>query len=335
MVGNNFFKIPPFQDAHMHFMIEGRQVNIDDYSCLIREYLSRGILSVADMGYKSGVGTEIKKVDYHGGRNPLRIRSAGRALSKKGTYGGFLGKGLTGKKEIKTAIEALARSGVDFIKIINSGIVSFCEKTLVTEGGFSMEEWQVLGEEADRHGLTICCHANTDRLIRQAVAFGVSSIEHGFFISKETLQEMFEKKISWTPTVFALLTIKPFLAEEEQRHLDGVVANHLKAVYYGASIGVKLQVGTDSGSKGVLPGESFMKELKLFREAGLSLEQVVSAACLGREEIEKGNYLLVEKNFIERGRVEDVFIKGIRVTDDLKKCPNFCAFNNGRITIEE
>lgn len=335
MGGNNFLKIPPFQDAHMHFMIEGRQADIDDYPRLTREYLSRGILSVTDMGHKSGVGTGIKKVVYPGGRNPLRIRSAGRALSQKGTYGGFLGEGLTGKKEIKTAIEALARAGVDFIKVINSGIVSFREKSLVTEGGFSTEEWQVIREEAGRHGLTIRCHANTDRLIRQAVAFGASSIEHGFFISKETLQEMVEKKVSWTPTVFALLTIKPFLTEEEQRHLAQIVANHLKAVYYGASIGVTLRVGTDSGSKGVRPGESFLKELKLFREAGLSWEQVVSAACLGREEIEKGNYLLVEKNFIDRERVEDVFIKGIRVTDDVKKDPDFWAVNNGWVRNEE
>ena len=79
---------------------------------------------------------------------------------------------------------------------------------------------------------------------------------------------------------------------------------------YAASIGVKLEVGTDSGSKGVRPGESFFKELRLFKKAGLSFEQILSAACLDQAEIEQGNYLLVENNFIETEKVEAVFIKG-------------------------
>ncbi|MGC1404021.1 MAG: amidohydrolase family protein [Thermodesulfobacteriota bacterium] len=315
-VDNHFLKIPLFHDAHMHFMVNGHQANLDDYSPLAREYLSRGILSVVDMGHKSGLGLEIKKSRHEGEWNHLRISSAGWALSKKGAYGGFLGKGITGEKEIKTAINDLTLAGVDFIKIINSGIVSFRENDRVAEGCFSKEDWKIIREEADRHHLKIRCHANTDRSIRQAIISGVSSIEHGFFVSQETLREMAEKDISWTPTASALMSIKSFLPEEGQRHLDQIMDNHLKAVYYGASIGVKLQVGTDSGAKGVKPGESFFKELQLFKKAGLSLGQIVSAACLPREEIEGGNFLLVEKNFIEQERVGVVFVNGDRVTDD-------------------
>jgi hypothetical protein len=312
----DFLIIPPFQDEHMHFMVNGGQVRTEDYMLLVREYLSRGILSVADMGHKSGLGLELKKNENRWGKDSLRIRSAGRALSKKGTYGGFLGKGIAGEKEIKTAINALVSAGADFIKIINSGIVSLHEKKRVTEGCFSMEEWKIIQGEAVRHRLKIRCHANTDRLIRQAIAFGASSVEHGFFISDETLLEMAAKNISWTPTAFALMSIRSFLPRDEQGQLDQILDNHLEAIYYGASRGVKLQVGTDSGAKGVRPGESFFKELKLFRKAGLSSEQIISAACLGREEIAKGNFLRVAKNFIDQERVEAVFIHTARVTDD-------------------
>jgi imidazolonepropionase-like amidohydrolase len=313
---HHFLKIPFFHDAHMHFMVNGVPAKLDDYSPIAREYLSRGILSVADMGHKSGLGLEIKKSGHEGERNHLRIRSAGRALSKKGTYGGFLGKGISGEIEIKTAINDLALAGVDFIKIINSGIVSLQGKNRVGEGCFSKEEWKVIREEAERHHLRIRCHANTDRSIRQAVTSGVSSIEHGFFISSETLREMAGKNISWTPTAFALMSLKSFLPEEEQRHLDQIMENHLKAVSYAVSIGVKLQVGTDSGARGVRPGESFFKELQLFKKAGLSSDQIISAACLPREKIEGENFLLVEKDFIERERIRFVFINGVRVTDD-------------------
>ena len=103
---------------------------------------------------------------------------------------------------------------------------------------------------------------------------------------------------------------KTFPFREEQVWIEKIVDNHLKAIYYGASIGVNLRVGTDSGSKGVRPGKSYFKELQLFKQAGLSLDQIIAAACLGREEMEKGNYLLVEKNFIEMEKVEALYING-------------------------
>ncbi len=309
---NNLLKISPFRDAHMHFMREGHPIRIDEGLALSAEYLSRGISSVEDMGHRNGLGWAFKKKSNRETTGFLKIYTAGQALYKKGTYGGFLGKGVSGEQEIKTAIKTVAEGGADFIKIINSGIVSLKETCPVTAGGFSPEEWKVIRDEAGRHDLTIRCHANSDRSIQQAVAFNVSSIEHGFFISEETLHRMLERKVSWTPTGIALLSIKPFLSREEQIWIEKIVDNHLKAVYYGASIGVNLRVGTDSGSKGVRPGKSFFKELQLFKQAGLSLDQIIAAACLGREEMEKGNYLLVEKNFIEMEKVEALFINGQR-----------------------
>lgn len=306
----------------MHFLRSGQPLDFTDFPPLRTAYLSRGIFSVEDLGQKNATGLEFK-AGLQRENSGFKIRTSGQALFKKGTYGGFLGKGVSGKDEITKTISALALAGVDFIKVINSGIVLPQGKNPVTEGGFSHEEWNVIREEAGRHELQVRCHANTDPLIRQAVAFGVSSIEHGFFISRETLHWMVEKKISWTPTVFALLSIKPFLSREERGLIEKIVDNHLKAVYYGASLGVKLQVGTDSGSKGVRPGESFFKELQLWKRAGLSFEQIISAACLGREEIEKGNYLVVKSDFIEKETVDAIFIgnRCYEINPAPKGCP--------------
>jgi imidazolonepropionase-like amidohydrolase len=286
---------------------------IDEGLSLSVEYLSRGIGLVEDMGHKNGLGWEFKKKTNRGKTGLLTIRTAGQALYKKGTYGGFLGTGVSGEQEIRTAIKTIGEAGADFIKIINSGIVSLQAACPVTEGGFSNDEWEVIREETGRRDLKIHCHANGDLLIRQALAFGVSSIEHGFFVSEETLHGMVERKVSWTPTGVALFSLKPYLSRDAQSQVEKIVDNHLKAVYDGASIGVTLRVGTDSGSKGVEPGKSFFKELQLFKKAGLSLDQILSAACLDWKEIEKGNYLLAEKNFIVQEKVEAFFINGRRV----------------------
>jgi imidazolonepropionase-like amidohydrolase len=313
----NFLIIPPFHDAHIHLMIDGHPATLDDCPFLSAEYFSKGILSLADMGHKSGLGLEFKKVSDRKSPFPMKVRSAGLALYKKGGYGGFLGKGVSGKMEIQAAIRSLTEAGVDFLKVINSGIVTLQQEKPVTEGGFSGEEWKVIQEEAGLNRLPIRCHANSDRAIRQAVDFGVSSVEHGFFVSQETLQAMVEKNVAWTPTAFALLSLKAILSGEEQKYLDRIIDHHLKNLDYAVSIGVKLQVGTDSGSRRVKPGESFFKELQLFKKAGLTLKQTLSAACLDHKEIEQGNYLLVENNFIEMESVEAVFMNGVQVQKEL------------------
>lgn len=174
------------------------------------------------MGHKSGLGLKFNKGFDRKSPFPIKVRSAGLALHKKGGYGGFLGKAVSGNEDIRSAVQALAQSGADFIKIINSGIVSLQEEKPVTEGGFSEEEWKVIQEEAGLNHLPICCHANSDRAIRQAVDFGVSSIEHGFFISQETLRVMVEKNVAWTPTAIAFLSLKAFLSPKNKTGLTGL-----------------------------------------------------------------------------------------------------------------
>jgi len=301
-------KIPPFRDSHVHCMQEGHPLRMEQGLAWSGQYLSRGIFYVEDMGHKSCLGVAFKKQLQENKQASLNIRSAGQALYKKGTYGGFLGKGVDGIAEIRTAVQEIVRGGADFLKIINSGIVSFQEKgPVVTPGGFSNEEWQVIQEEADRFALQIRCHANGDRAIQQALSYGVASIEHGFFISTETLHWMREKGVYWTPTGIALLGLKSFLPEKEHYLLEKIVDNHLKAVYDSTCIGVTLRVGTDSGSKAVHPGRSFFKEMQLFKRAGLTLNQILTAACLDKKELEKGNYLQVEDDFIEQEKVAFVF----------------------------
>jgi imidazolonepropionase-like amidohydrolase len=298
-------------------MIDGRQPSFQDFTPISKQFFIKGIMAVVDMGHKSSLGLELKKVSNRRSLFPIRVCSAGLALHKKGRYGGFLGTGVSGKREIQKAVRSLAKAGADFLKVINSGIVSLKEERTVTDGGFSEEEWKVIQEEAGLNRLSIRCHANSDQAIRQAVDFGASSVEHGFFISQETLHSMAEKNVAWTPTAIALLSLKALLPGIEQKNLDRIMDQHLNAVGQAASIGVKLQVGTDSGSRRIKAGESFFRELQLFKKAGLALDQILSAACLGLEEIDQGNYLLVKDNFIEMGSVEAVFIKGVQIQKEL------------------
>ncbi len=268
-----------------------------------------GIFALKDMGHKSGTGLNEKQ----NLRKGMLLRTSGYALFKKGKYGTFIGRGVEGKEEIVGAVEELAGAGADFIKVINSGIVSTKNPGMITEGGFSPEELKIIHEEARKRDLELVCHANSDAAIRSAVSAGASSIEHGFFVSRETLHMMRQSGAAWTPTVYALWSLASAAGPSEKRYIEEVVEEHLSSLHYAASVGVRLHVGTDSGSRGVRHGKSFLEELRLWRKAGLSVEMILSSACMDNAEIGKGNFLLARKDFISTGKIEAIYRDGARV----------------------
>jgi len=305
LIDNNTdtLKIPPFRDAHIHFTVDGKPAGEEQIISIKNDCKRHGIFSLVDMGHITGVGLKAKKILE--GR--IDVKSAGFAVYKKKSHGSFLGIGITDKAEIKGVIKTIADAGADFIKVVASGVVCPRGGGLSTTVGFSVEEMNIVADEARERNLDFACHANADGFIRNAINAGTSSIEHGFYVSNETLHMMKESGVSWTPTVIPLQSIKDQLESPEIKYIEDLTEQHLASINYAASIGVKLNVGTDSGSRGVEHGKSLFDELQWFRQAGLSLEQIIGAACMSEEEIEKGNYLIVKKDFIITRRIEAAY----------------------------
>jgi hypothetical protein len=303
------FKIPPFRDSHIHFTVSGRPATAEQLFRIKDTFITHGVFSVTDMGHRTGIGLEAKKVLT----SHMTVRSSGFAIYKKKSHGTFLGIGITDSTEIKGVIKTIAEAGADFIKVVVSGIVCPKGGGLSTTVGFNYEELKIIANEASERNTEFSCHANADNFIRNAVQAGASSIEHGFYISNETLHMMKEARASWTPTIIPLQSIKEHLESPERKYVEDITEQHLASINYAASIGVKLNVGTDSGSRGVEQGTSFFDELQWLQKAGLSLNQIFSAACMSDDEIEKGNYLLVKKDCVIKKKLEEIYCKGNRI----------------------
>jgi predicted amidohydrolase YtcJ len=299
-------KIPPFRDAHIHFTVDGKPATDTQLLSIENEYIRHGIFSIFDMGHNTGVGLKTKKIL----KGALEIKSSGFAVYKKKSHGAFLGIGVTDNEDIKNAIKTINDAGADFIKVVATGIVCPKGGGLSTTVGFNREELKIIAHEAKERNLEFVCHANADSFIRNAIEAGTSSIEHGFYISNETLHMMREAGVSWTPTVFPLQVIKTQLETPEIAYIEHMTEQHLASINYAASIGVKLNIGTDSSSKGVEHGESFFDELQCFHHAGLSPRQLIAAACMSDEEMKKGNYLIVKKDFIITRKIEAAYYDG-------------------------
>lgn len=262
-----------FRDSHIHFLIDGRVMDNNSLMTLRDDLLNHGITEVFDMGDKEMTGLKAREIFG----DTIRVKTCGKGLYKKGGYGAFFGYEISEWRDIIRAINELSTKKVDFIKVINSGIVSPGVPGLVTEGGFCKEELKIICGEAGERGLDVYAHANSDRSIRNAVEAGVLSIEHGFFIKEETIDMMREKGVSWTPTVFAFATAMVYEGADSPL-VTRIIEGHLRSINYAASIGLRLRIGTDSGSKGVKHGDSFIKEAEFFQKAGLTQEQIDAAS---------------------------------------------------------
>jgi len=258
-------------DAHVHLT----------HADALPDLARAGIAAVRDAGTRQGVGLALKRSPVPG--SPPRVITSGRALSKRGGYGAFLGTPVGTRQEIVAEILKLKNDGADIIKIIASGLVSFELPGTVTAGGFGADEIRFLVAEAGKHGLSVMAHANGEAAIRDAAEAGVRSIEHGFFMTDAALDILALRKVFWVPTAGALrraveqaearTAVLAFVQQEIDRHLV-MIGKAFRA-------GVPLAVGTDC----VLPDPLYQRyyddELALFRGAGIPADTVERIACEG------------------------------------------------------
>ena len=107
-----------------------------------------------------------------------------------------------GPLEVQKAVRQLLRAGADFIKLCSTGgVLSPADEPGHTQ--FTIEEIAVMVHEAASHGKTCMAHAQGNQGIKNAVAAGVESIEHGIWLDDEVIAEMKRKGTFLVPTLVA------------------------------------------------------------------------------------------------------------------------------------
>ncbi len=179
--------------------------------------------------------------------------------------------------------------------MVNSGLNSLTSYGLMTDPQFSLEQLSDLVAEAHRTGARVMVHANGEIPVRIAIEAGCDSIEHGFFMGRKNLQLMADRGIYWVPTVYTMkacaLNAGNYRSTMDKKVVERNLSQQLQQLALARELGVKVALGTDSGSIGVLHGESLVEEMKLFMQAGFSLSETICSATrhgaqlLGLEEL--------------------------------------------------
>ena len=157
-----------------------------------------------------------------------------------------------GAEQCREAVREQIKWGADVIKICVSGGVLSADPVDVPE--FTRAEIEAMISEAHAWHRKVAAHAHGDTAARYAIEAGVDSIEHGSFLTEDTLRLMKRKGTFLVPTRMALYwvekqadTYPPIIAQKARV----AAAAHGKMFQTALRVGVPIALGTDQT---VMPG---------------------------------------------------------------------------------
>jgi imidazolonepropionase-like amidohydrolase len=223
--------LPGFIDSHTHLTDEASESWLTDFyeglrrpvpektlyaAGYARKTLESGFTTVRDVGASDSIDVGLRNAINRGlvpGPRMLVARDAVGATGghcdrngfPAGTFGGEPGpeKGIIhGAAEARQAVRLNVKYGADVIKTCASGGVLSLNDD-VSSQQLTDEELTALVNEAHRLGKKTAAHSHGDLAARAAVRAGIDSIEHGSFLTDETLALMKSKGTYLVPTLLA------------------------------------------------------------------------------------------------------------------------------------
>ena len=297
----NFYIMPGWLDAHVHLALDSIDFNksLENWSQptlmhenlekILRRYLELGIVGIRDGGDLTGYGWLAKKKISEGKWVGPKVQSVREAVYRVGSYGRFLGAGFKDIEDWRAKRDDFFALGLDQLKVIVSGLISFRKLGVVGPVQWSLADLQQVVNDAHEKGIRVMAHVSGEEAITIAINAGVDSLEHGYYITRYQLTKMLEKGISWIPTVAPvgnlLVRATRRYTLEEKCVLRSILRRHLDSIYEAYQLKVSLGVGTDAGAYHVPHAESLLDEMMWFAQSGIPTLEVRRMASLENAKI--------------------------------------------------
>jgi imidazolonepropionase-like amidohydrolase len=303
----NKYVLPGLIDLHVH--IEGEH----DSNSYMSKYLDNeadiafqaagcaevtllaGFTTVRDLG-GTGVNISLRNAINKGIVKGPRIFTAGKAISTTGGHAdptNGSNRKLVGDpgphegvinspEEAVKAVRERYKEGADVIKITaTGGVLSVAKNSKNPQ--FSIDEIKAITTTAKDYNMLTAAHAHGDEGIQRAILGGIKTIEHGTFMSEETMELMKKYDSYLVPTLSAGKEVEKN-AEINGFYPDIVVPKareigpKLKATFAKAyKKGVKIAFGTDAG---VFAHGINAKEFGYMVEAGMPPLEAIQSATI-------------------------------------------------------
>lgn len=288
------FVMPGLVEAHAHLFLDGGDLDFerrnaylnaskDEMLKVARENVARnaaaGVTLVRDAGDRYGVNDAIRN-EQRGAS--VVVRSPGLGVKRPKRYGGFMARDIEAGDDVAPVVADMAETADD-IKIILTGIIDFAAGEVKGAPQFDEDELRAIVQTAHAHAKKTFAHCSGLAGLKVAVAAGVDSIEHGFFMTSDILDAMAQKRIAWVPTVSPVhfQWARPELAGWDANtigNLRRILDAHAEHIALAHRKGVELVAGSDAGSPGVVHGVALIDEIFHFLDAGVPMAAALETA---------------------------------------------------------
>jgi imidazolonepropionase-like amidohydrolase len=305
---------PGWTDLHVHLghqssprsYEEGFRLDDVDFALrgvsYVRKTLMAGFTSVRDLGGE--VAPHLRDAINNGLIEGPRVWAAGKSIATTGGHAdptngynsalshligppGPTEGVINSVEDARQAVRQRYKEGSDVIKITaTGGVLSYARSADAPQ--FRVDEIASIVETARDYGYKVAAHAHGTEGMKRAVLGGVTSIEHGTYMTDEVMSLMKQKGTWYVPTIAA----GRFVADKAK--IDGYFPEIVrpKAARVGAQIqataakayrgGVKIAFGTDSG---VSPHGENAREFVLMVEAGIPAAYALQSATIHAAEV--------------------------------------------------
>ncbi len=298
------FVLPGFIDAHTHAsqLSEVRRALESGATTLrsasVGSYRDVAIGRMVTAGHLAGP-------DYLGS-GVLVSRGLGEARLASESFFGMPAV-ISGDEDLQLLVRVNAENGVRTIKTAATGRAGLPNtdprQQIATEA-----QLRAIVEEAAAHGLPVMCHAHGDEGARAAVLAGVASIEHGTFLSRETLELMAERGTVLVPTYTTVVDLDEPGGDFDHPLLD-VRADFMKprlerTIRMAHEVGVRVVAGSDT-PYGPASVSRVGVEVANFVKIGLSPIEAIRGATLYAAELLG---IAEDTGVIEPGKEADLIV---------------------------